>query len=256
MKTLRATTRGILLLCYLIYHISWAVIPALFRGKNLKHALMVRQLWVNRSLRMLGVVVDKHGSPPPGNHIFVGNHRTYLDPIVALMDVRALPVAKAEVADWPVIGYGARVTGIMYVKRDSKKSRAAVLNAMRETLKLGYSVLVYPEGTTHVDPATIDFRTGAFNMAAKDGFSVVPMAIDYADMGDAWVGDDTFIPHFLRCFGKKRTYVKIRYGEPLKSDSVDFLVTESKKWIDESMLVIRQEFEADKTRFEVPALAG
>lgn len=256
MKKLRATTRGILLLCYLIYHISWAVIPALFRGKNLKHALMVRQFWVNRSLRMLGVVVDKHGAPPPGHHIFVGNHRTYLDPIVALMDVRALPVAKAEVADWPVIGYGARVTGIMYVKRDSKKSRAAVLAAMRETLKLGYSVLVYPEGTTHVLPTTIDFRTGAFNMAAREGFSVVPMAIDYADMGDAWVGNDTFIPHFLRCFGKKRTYVKIKYGEPIKSDSVDFLVAESKKWIDENMLAIRQEFEADKTRFEVPALAG
>lgn len=256
MKTLRAIFRGILLVIFLVIHISWVVIPAMFRGPNLQHALTIRQVWVKRILRMLGVVVDKHGEPPVGHHLFVGNHRTYIDPIVALMDVKALPVAKAEVADWPIIGYGARVTGIMYVKRESKSSRAATLDAMRKTLKMGFSVLVYPEGTTHILPTTMEFRTGAFNMAAKEGFSVVPMAIDYADLGDAWVGDDTFVPHFMRCFGKKRTYAKIRYGQPLQSNDINYLVNESKKWIDDNMLLIRQEFELEKTSGTVPALAS
>ena len=83
----------------------------------------------------------------------------------------------------------------------------------------------------------------------------MPMAIDYADLGDAWVGDDTFIPHFLRSFGKKRTYVKIRYGKPMMSTDINYLVTESKRWIDENMLGIRQEFESEKTSVPIAALA-
>lgn len=255
MKLIRVIYRGSMMVIFMTTHISLVVIKSFFRGPNLQHALAARQIWVSRMLRVLGVKVEKHGAPPPGNHLYVGNHRSYIDPLVALMDVRALPVAKAEVADWPIIGYGAKATGVMYVKRDSKSSRAATLEAIRQTLQLGFSVLVYPEGTTHIQPISIDFRTGAFNMAAKEGFSVVPMAIDYADMGDAWIGDDGFLPHFFRCFGKKRTLVKIKYGQPLRSDDVNFLVTESKRWIDENLLDIRQAFESEKISVSVSALA-
>ncbi|MCC6724197.1 MAG: 1-acyl-sn-glycerol-3-phosphate acyltransferase, partial [Saprospiraceae bacterium] len=191
MKKIRALLRGLALLAIFIITIIWVVVPAIFRGRNLEHALRIRQLCITRILQVLGVRVDLKGEPPTGPHIFVGNHRSYIDPIVTLRDVQALPVAKAEMAAWPVIGFGARVTGIMFVKRESKKSRADVLAAMLETLKLGYSVIIFPEGTTHIEPQTIDFRTGAFNMAAREGFSMVPMAIDYADLGDAWVGNDT-----------------------------------------------------------------
>lgn len=256
MRILRAISRLILLFLFLVAHISWVVILAMFRGPDLQRALSIRQFWVKRILRMLGVVIDKHSEPPSGHHLYIGNHRSYIDPIVALLDVKALPVAKAEVADWPVIGYGAKVTGIMYVKRESKSSRAAVLAAMRETLNLGFSVLVYPEGTTHVLATTIDFRTGAFNMAAKEGFTIVPMAIDYADLRDSFIGNDTFVPHFLRCFGKPRTYVKIRYGKPIKSDNVEEMVRTAKEWIDENMLIIRQEFDAEKISRTSPALAA
>jgi 1-acyl-sn-glycerol-3-phosphate acyltransferase len=255
MKKIRAIWRGIAMLAIIVSHILWVVIPAIFRGANLKHALRIRQLCLTRTLSALGIVIDKKGEVPSGHHIFVGNHRSYIDPIVALRDVRALPVAKAEVSNWPVIGFGARVTGIMFVKRDSKKSRADVLAAMRETLKMGYSVIIFPEGTTHIEPTTVDFRTGAFNMASKEGFSMVPMAIDYKDLGDAWIGNDTFIPHFLRCFSKPKTFVKIRYGQPIQSEDINYLVSESKKWIDENMLLIRQEFESEKTSSTVPAFA-
>jgi lyso-ornithine lipid O-acyltransferase len=254
-KTLRAIFRLIRFFLFLVVHLSWFLLQSLFRKQDLQQALAVRQGWIAKILLMLGIEVDRGSGPPPGNHLFIGNHRSYIDPIIPLHDVKALPVGKAEVATWPVIGYATKVTGVIFVKRESKSSRADVLAAMRDVLKQGYSVLVYPEGTTHVQPTTIDFRTGAFNMAAKEGFSIVPMAIDYADLGDAWVGNDTFIPHFLRCFGKKRTYVKIRYGQPVMSDDINYLVTESKRWIDENMLGIRQEFESEKTSAPIAALA-
>jgi 1-acyl-sn-glycerol-3-phosphate acyltransferase len=218
---------------------------ALFHKDPLPGGLRIRHKFCVRSLRWLGVEIEQRGEVPKGGpYIFIGNHRSYLDPIVSLKDVPAMPVAKAEVSSWPLIGYGGKVTGIMYVKRESKSSRAAVMEAMRNSLQMGYSVLVYPEGTTHTDPQTMPFKGGAFNLAAKEGIPIVPMALDYLDLGDAWVGNDTFIPHFIHCFGKKKTFVKIRYGEPLAADDLNFLMDASKTWIDATMRDIRAEFAA------------
>jgi len=246
MKTIRASLRAILFVVYTTYHVLLVLIPAIFNGKNLRHALQIRQLLVNRLLKMLGVVVDKQGEIPTEPCMYVSNHRSYLDPIVLMKDAQVLPVAKAEMEKWPIIGPTTKLTGVVFVKRESKSSRAATLDAMRDTLKAGFSVLIYPEGTTHLLPTTIDFRAGAFNMAAKEGFNVVPVAIDFESLSDAWVGDELFVPHFMRCFGKKRTNVKIRYGQPLRSDDIDFLVRSTKQWIDENMLAIRQAFDAEK----------
>ncbi|MBK9015007.1 MAG: 1-acyl-sn-glycerol-3-phosphate acyltransferase [Saprospiraceae bacterium] len=255
MKILRVSYRAMILVSCLIFHIVWVVVPAIFRGRDLDHAFKTSQIWLGWMLGKLGIRVDKQGSPPKGHYIYIGNHRAYMDGILAIADVRALPVVKAEVSNWPLIGYGAKLTGIMFVKRDSKKSRTATLDAIREALKMGFSVLVYPEGTTHLKPTTMDFRTGAFSLAAKEGFGIVPMAIDYKYKSDAWVGDETFVPHFIRCFGRKNTYVKIRYGQPIFSDTVDLLVQTTKQWIDENMLAIRQEFELEKTSEPIPAFA-
>jgi hypothetical protein len=43
-------------------------------------------------------------------------------------------------------------------------------------------------------------------MATKIKAAVIPIAIDYVKT-DAFVDDDTFIPHFIKCFGK-RTEIK------------------------------------------------
>lgn len=253
MKTIRAILRAILFLVYTVYHVIWVVVPAIFRGKDLAHALAVRQLLVIRLLHMLGVELETKGSPPPGAHIYVCNHRSYLDPILILRDVQLLPVAKAEMASWPIIGATAKATGIVFVKRESKLSRAATLDAMRDILSDGYPVLIYPEGTTHLRPTTIDFRTGAFTMAAKYGLSMVPCAMDFELLDDSWVGDELFVPNFMRVFGKKKTRMMIRYGEPVLSSDQKYLVETTKNWIDENMLAIRQEFDSQKTSTAVSA---
>ena len=245
MKRLRAILRGIGLIFNLIRQVAPLAIRPLFKGFDLPWALGVRKKWVWRTFRLLGVKVEMQGTPPTGVCVLVGNHRSYLDPVVVLRDISVVPVAKAELAAWTLIGYGAKASGVMFVKRESKTSRAATLEAMREVLRLGYPVLVYPEGTTHILPTTMELRPGAFRLAVKEGVPIVPVALDYADLGDAWIGDDTFIPHFLRCFGKKTTWVKIRYGQPIVSESADEIIQTARQWIDESMLELRREFDRE-----------
>lgn len=243
MSRLRAIKRGLVLLWTIVEIVARLSLHAQLKGFDMEWALPARQKWIHRALRILGVEVEISGTPPKGPCIFTGNHRSYLDPVIVLRDVRAIPVAKSEVASWPLIGYGGRVSGIMYVKRESKRSRAATIEAMRQVLRGGHSVLVYPEGTTHILPTTMPLQTGAFRLAVEEGLPIVPMAIEYGTVEDAWYGDDTFVPHFLRCFGKKKTFVKMRYGQPISGSDAQVLARQARLWLDENMVQMRQEFD-------------
>ena len=241
MNKLRAAYRGMMVALLLIWHVTPAIVVTALFGRNMPFILKMRRLWARRSIRALGVEVQQNGTPPEGCHLFVGNHRSYMDPIITLAIVEALPVAKAEVSDWPLIGFGAKATGIMYVKRESSNSRAATIEAMREVLQEGHSVLIYPEGTTHIEPQARRFKTGGFKLAAREGIPVAPIAMEYEDQGCAWIGNDTFVPHFVRCFGKKKMVVKVSYGEPVLSDDTDFLVQQTHGWINDQLVGMRSE---------------
>lgn len=243
MNKFRATVRGILVALIMVLHLIPAMVKALAGGKDMRFAQLMRRLWARRSLRILGVEVERTGPlPGKGPFLVIGNHRSYLDPIVVLKEVEAWPVAKAEVGSWPLIGFAARATGIIYVERENKDSRAATLDAMEHALNNGHSVLVYPEGTTHIQPVTSRFKPGAFRLAASLQVPVIPMAIEYENPDDAWVGAATFVPHFVKTFGRKKTRVKIRYGQPIISGDSSVLIAETKNWIDDNLVKMRAEF--------------
>ena len=233
MKTFRALMKVALIIGSAILLMLPGLFKSFFSQNWLPLALRMRKRWGTLSLYILGVQLEQSGTIPIDSpYIFIGNHRSYLDPIVALRNIEALPVAKAEVSNWPVIGYCAKVTGIMWVKRDSTSSRAETIKSMRKTLENGFSVLVYPEGTTHMDPLTHSFQRGAFRLAADMGIGVIPIAIAYREKTDAWVGEDTFGAHFTRCFGRKHTYIRVAYGPTIKGQDANEIMNRSKEWID------------------------
>lgn len=236
MSKIRAISKGI----GLAFLTCWCVAPVFFRyllGRwDAHHALDVRKRWANKAIKLLGIKLEATGKPDTnGACLFIGNHRSYIDPIVALTEVPAWPVAKAEVASWPIFGVAAKLTGILYVKREDRNSRASTLKAIEQLLDEGHQVLIYPEGTTHLEPFTRNFRPGTFKMAANKNIPVIPVAIHYTDPLDAWVGSQTFPPHFLRTFGKKTIEIKLAFGEPLTLDDPKALMEETKTWIDEQL---------------------
>ena len=244
MNSWRAILRGGAISVLIASHIAVPALTAFFKSPDLPKALQWRKILSKRMLRVLGVKVEVQTPLPTETlALYVGNHRSYLDPIVIMKDIKVLPVAKLEVASWPLIGIGAKATGVILVHRESKSSRGATIAAMKQTIEEGHPVLIYPEGTTHTQPTTIEFRRGTFALAAAEGIPIVPVAVDYFDMSSAWVDDDSFLGHFFRCFSKKETRVKIRYGTPLYSNDADYLLKQTQQWIDENMVEIRDEFE-------------
>lgn len=201
-------------------------------GKELKFAKKLRKVYIHIVLLLLGVSVRTIGELPVGAYIYISNHRSYLDPVLLLKYLEAMPVAKAEVEKWPLIGYGSRLTGVLFVKRESRESRNQVKNIMLESIQRGHAVIIFPEGTTHTEPKCIMFRNGAFELAANNQIPIVPIALEYGERADAWVGDDTFVRHFIECFGKPITRAEIRFGKVIRGESMTELISESRNWID------------------------
>ena len=204
--------------------------------KNLMWTLKRRQSVARMLSWWLNTRIHVSGVPQDGNFLFIGNHRSYADPVIAACSVAFMPVAMAEVSNWPIIGFGAKVTGIVYVKRESKDSRADTRLAIRQALKDGSPVLIYPEGGTTDGLQTRPFRVGTFNIAAEEGIAVVPITIEYGDKGDVWVGADTFIPHFIRCFGKWRTDAFIHFSEPILEMDGEVLMKKTQAAIDGQLI--------------------
>ncbi len=96
--------------------------------------LRFRRRWLSHVPERLGLRMEVSGEPYLGTCLYVGNHITYIDPVVALMHVDANVVAKAEVSRWPLVGLGAYIVGTIFVKREEKSSREEAAKAIREAL--------------------------------------------------------------------------------------------------------------------------
>lgn len=202
--------------------------------------LFVRMWMIRWMLWCLNIEVDWKGTIPDYPCIFVGNHRGYLDPLFILKYVPALPITKAEVAKWPILGFAVRLSGIVFVRREDPKDRKRALRVLAETVRDGDSVLLFPEGTTHDKPEVQHFSKGIFHVAAETGMPVVPFALEFADPSDYWINDDTFGAHFLRQFGRREVRCGIHIGPVIRGQDAMQIREEVIQWINGALRELRR----------------
>jgi lyso-ornithine lipid O-acyltransferase len=236
LNKIRGIYRGIGIGVIIAVHLVPIIIGVVIFKKKLAWTLRQRQRIARHLIWFLNVKIHESGTPIDGNFLFICNHRSYADPIIAACSVAFMPVAKAEVASWPLIGWGAKITGVLYVKRENKQSRVDTRNAIREGLKAGDPVLIYPEGTTSSELLTLPFRVSAFQVAAELGVSVVPITLKYGDPEDSWGGKESFVAHFLNTFGKPKMNVWIHHGEPIAESDWEQLLAKTQAAINAQLL--------------------
>lgn len=168
-------------------------------------------------LRALGMQVRVRGRTPSGPAVVVSNHRSYLDiPVLAGLFPTVF-LARAQIAEWPLLGRMAQVAGSEFVDRGRRGSGAAAVRRLSAVLEEGLPVVFFAEGTTKSAPGLLPFQIGAFRLARAVGAPVVPVAIEYsvADAGwDASMPDDSLFPHFVSVLGRRRIGVTVTFGEP------------------------------------------
>ncbi|MBV7409544.1 lysophospholipid acyltransferase family protein [Maritimibacter sp. DP1N21-5] len=178
------------------------------------------------ALAILGIGWRAKGVPMRGPGAVVANHSSWLDIFVLNAPKRLYFVSKAEVRDWPGIGWLARATGTVFIRRDRREA-AAQVGEFRRRLSLGHRLLFFPEGTSTDSRRVLPFKTTLFAAFFADGLRqnmwVQPVSVVYLaprgrdDRFYGWWGDMDLGPHLLAVLGAVRQgRVEIHYHDPVR----------------------------------------
>jgi 1-acyl-sn-glycerol-3-phosphate acyltransferase len=139
-------------------------------------------LWARTIIRASGIKVDVEGRDniPMGKPVvFACNHASQFDILILY---EALPVqfrfvAKKELFKIPFLGLIMRLAGYIPIDRSGGKAALRSLQEAVGSLKMGKSIIIFPEGTRSPDGRLGPFKTGGILIAVRAGCPIVPVAI-------------------------------------------------------------------------------
>jgi len=143
--------------------------------------LWLKQRWSRQLVALLGVHLEVPRSPATMRGLLVSNHISWLDIYVIHALSPAAFVCKADVRDWPVIGWLCAHTDCVFIERGSRSAAMRTTLALTEKLKSGTLAAVFPEGTTGDGNKLLPFH-GALLQAAVDAqVPLQPICLGYYD---------------------------------------------------------------------------
>jgi len=173
----------------------------------------ITQAVCRTAFRILGIGYRVEGAPMREPGAVVANHSSWLDIFALNACQRIYFVSKAEVRDWPGIGWLARATGTVFIDRDRREAPRQV-RLFEDRLRAGHRLVVFPEGTSTDGRQVLPFKPTLFAafLAAplRQKLWIQPVSVIYsAAPGDdprryGWWGDMAFGPHLLTVLAARR----------------------------------------------------
>jgi 1-acyl-sn-glycerol-3-phosphate acyltransferase len=179
--------------------------------------------WARSLLALLGVepridaapgALEKNGRP----RLVVANHRSTIDILLMLDLFGGNLLARGDMAEWPAIGIMARRAGTVFVDRGDPASGAAAVQRIRDRLRKGVTISVFPEGTTYAGDHVREFQAGAFVAVARERGVVLPVGIAY-ERADAIFGDEPVVDHMKRLVRTPSILVGVAIGAPVEAST-------------------------------------
>lgn len=140
-----------------------------------------------------------HGS------MIVSNHLSYVDVLVLSLKYPSLFVTSVEVKETFFLGQVSKMAGCFFVERRRSRivpgTKEKELMQMKEMIKLGFNVLLFPEGTSSEGHHVLPFKATFFQLPIDLDIPVIPITLKYK--GEArkmipWFGPMTFADHLLK----------------------------------------------------------
>ncbi len=124
-------------------------------------------------------VVGREHVVPGQSYVVVANHQSGYDIYVVYgwLKLDFKWVLKAELRKVPGLGIGCEKLGHIYVDRSNTQAAVRSINAAKERLVGGTSVVFFPEGTRSEDGRLLPFKKGAFRLALDLGLPILPVTI-------------------------------------------------------------------------------
>lgn len=180
--------------------------------------------WSAGVLRHMGMAFEVSGTPNPGATLLVANHVSWLD-IAAIHAAvpQARFVSKADVLQWPLLGWLIRGAGTLFIERERKRDALRVVHKMATALQAGDTLAVFPEGTTGAGPELLPFHANLLHAAVTTHTPVQPVVLRFADPGRRFspavefVGATTLVQSVWRVATAQGLAVHVELLPPLTS---------------------------------------
>ena len=186
----------------------------------------ITQFVCRNAFRVMGMGFQASGTLMHDRGAVVANHSSWLDIFTLNARKRVYFVSKAEVANWPGIGWLARATGTVFIERKRHKAREQT-QVFQDRLRAGHKLLFFPEGTSSDGTRILPFKTtlfaAFFTDELRDFVHIQPVSVVYRSPPGkperyyGWWGDMFLGPHLLKVLA---TYpqgrVELIYHPPVK----------------------------------------
>ena len=176
--------------------------------------------WHRRLCRVIGLDLQVRGTPAGGGVLLVANHVSWLDIPVLGSLCRTGFLSKAEVRQWPVVGWMAAAAGTAFIRRGGHQA-SDIRGQLAARITAGGRVALFPEGTTTEGAGVGPFYPRLFAAALDANAPVQPVAIRYfsgetLDPVAPFVGDESFGRHLWRVLGHRIDRVEVVFCPPLQ----------------------------------------
>ncbi len=238
MQSLRAATLLFIFLVATLAGIPW-------QSSALRFNLPRRKTFPHRYHRWLcglfGIRVTVIGKPFQDRGVLMlANHTSYFDILILSRTARVSFIAKQEVGSWPLFGTLARLQETVFVERERRSQTAAARDRIRERLKQGDALVLFPEGTSSDGNRVLPFRSALMGAAeieiGADGQGLVqhvpvqPVSVSYVGLHGlpmgrenrplfAWYGDMELVPHLWEALKTGPIDVVVEFHPPMTVDS-------------------------------------
>ncbi len=179
---------------------------------------------------ILGFKIRVHGEMLAESPVlFACNHVSYSDIAILGSLLPASFVAKAEVADWPLFGFLAKLQRTVFVDRRATKATKQ-RDEMIRRLEAGDNMILFPEGTSSDGNAVLPFKSALRSVAQVEPHErpllVQPVSLAYTRLDGmpvgralrpyfAWYGAMTLVSHFWEVAGLGRATVDVIFHPPV-----------------------------------------
>ena len=173
--------RGARLVLHLVYAVLLAIpYPHLSQTKRRR----TLRIWSRQLLDILNIGIRTEGQwtvRAEGGYLVVANHVSWLDIFVLNAIYPSRFIAKAEVRNWPFIGWLCKRGNTIFIERAMRRDAASINQHVSFLLKQGVCVGLFPEGTTTDGRQVGHFHSALIQPAIDAGAMLCPVALRYQD---------------------------------------------------------------------------
>ncbi len=192
----RRIYRIVLITLWCLLILFWNVFLRFFLPDTKSRNMMRKSIrcWGRVIVKILGVNIrlnSESASPASVSGLIVANHQGTLDFIVCSAIFGPFLTAKTDIRKWPLVGMYAELAYMIWINRRSARSSLKCMTEIREYLKRGFPVIMFPEATSRdTRRGLLPFKPLFLESVVNTELLIHPFVVCY------WVPDGERYPNY------------------------------------------------------------